>query len=153
MVGNFSPEDIAIDEIQEKITHCGYRDKDFFPAFFSKMDIFLSPNRPNKLYEGNFDGFPIGIDAGFCGAAMFLTDELNMNRYFTDHEDIVIVLPESKDIVDKISMYYNDTDRLYRLSKKSMELSQRLFSINHQITERLEVFNKIYKKEYGNKIL
>ena len=84
---------------------------------------------------------------------MFLTDELNMNRYFTDHEDIVIVLPESKDIVDKISMYYNDTDRLYRLSKKSMELSQRLFSINHQINERLEVFNKIYKKEYGNKIL
>lgn len=91
------------------------------------MDILLSPNRPNKLYEGNFDGFPIGIDAGFCGTAMFLADELKMNRYFKNEEDIVIIPLDASQIAARLMKYYNDIDSLYRLSKKGAAKSRVLF--------------------------
>lgn len=152
VVGNFTETDVPALELEGKITFYGYQKKDFFLDFFSKMDILLSPNRPSKLYKGNFDGFPIGIDAGFCGTAMFVTDELRMNKHFTNNEDIVIVPLDATKIAERVSVYYNDLERLYRLSRRGMKISQGLFSIELQTMSRLDIFNKIYIQEYKERL-
>lgn len=152
VVGNFNDKDIPVGELGDKITFYGYQKKEFLLDFYSAMDIFLSPNRPGKLYEGNFDGFPMGVDAGFCGTAMFVSDELGMNTSFVNGKDIVIIPLNAEEIADDICLYYNDLEKLYVLSKECKKVSQRLFSMKTQINARLAIFNQVYQQEYGREL-
>lgn len=147
VVGGFDANDIDIVGFEHRIKFYGYKKPDFLVDFYSKMDVFLAPNQPYKLFKGNFDGFPLGIDAGYCGVALFVADELKMNRHYTDGKDIVIIQRRTKDIVSKIMHYYADTEKLYRLSKECQNKTQRLFDIDMQIKKRIDVFNKNIDKE------
>lgn len=150
VVGNFDENDIDVTAFKDKITFYGFREPEFLLELYSSMDIFLSPNRPFKLYEGNFDGFPLGVDAGYCGTAMFVSDELKMNHHFTNDEDIVIVPLNAQKIATKVLEYYNDTERLYELSRKCMDKCQKLFDIDYQVDERIKVFKKIIEIQESN---
>lgn len=150
VVGNFDKNDIDVSEIRDRITFYGFKNSEFLSGFYSKMDIFLSPNRPSKLFEGNFDGFPIGIDAGYCGSAMFVSDELGMNNNFENGKEIEIIPLDSVVISKKIIHYRLHTNELYELSKKGQARLKRLFNINYQIQERLKVFGKEIKLGYRN---
>jgi glycosyltransferase involved in cell wall biosynthesis len=140
VVGGFNETDINISDIKQRITFYGYRRPDFLLEFYAGMDIFLSPNRPNMLFDGNFDGFPLGIDAGYCGVAMFVADELHMNQNYRDNQEIVIIPLDVQKIVDKIADYYTNSDSLYDLSQKGQQKTQALFDIDHQINERIKFF-------------
>lgn len=148
VVGNFTKDDIDVTELGSRIIFYGYQKSSFFPEFYAKMDIMISPNRPHKLYEGNFDGFPLAVDAGYCGVAMFVSDPLDMNEAFTNHHDIVIIPVNPKKIAEMVMRYYTNTKELYKLSEAGAIASRKLFSIEHQVGERLSVFNKIYNREY-----
>ena len=143
VVGGFNENDIDVSDISSRITFYGYKKPDFLAEFYSKMDIFLAPSRPFKLFEGNFDGFPLGIDAGYCGAAIFVSDELNMNKYYTDKKDIIIIELNANKITNEIMKYYKNISELYKISKSCQSTTQDLFDIDYQIGERLKVFNKI----------
>lgn len=153
VVGNFDENDIDISEIKDRITFYGFKNSDFLSGFYSKMDIFLSPNRPFKLFEGNFDGFPIGIDAGYCGSAMFVSDELDMNNEFENGKEIVIVPLDSMEISKKILYYRLHVDELYELSKNGQDKMKRLFDVNYQVTERIKVFRKLMQLKYKGVLL
>lgn len=147
VVGGFTEEDIDISKIQTKITFYGYRPPDFFPDFYSQMEIFLAPNRPFELYEGNFDGFPLGIDAQYCGTAIFTADELNMNVEYSNEKDIIITSLDPNEITQKISYYYSNPEKLYELSLRGQEKCQELFDIDYQIEQRLKCFQQFVKLE------
>ncbi|HSW37373.1 MAG TPA: glycosyltransferase family 4 protein [Candidatus Saccharimonadales bacterium] len=142
VVGGFDESDMDVGDIGSRITFYGYKKPDFLVDFYAKMDIFLAPNRPFKLYKGNFDGFPLGIDAGYCGVALFVADELRMNHQYEQDKEIVIIPLEPKKIADTILAYYNDLAKLYALTKAGQARTQELFDIDHQISERIKVFSK-----------
>jgi len=142
VVGGFDSSDVDVDGLEGRITFYGYRRPDYLIEFYSGMDIFLSPNRPFQLFEGNFDGFPLGIDAGYCGVALFVSDPLGMNRHYQDGKDIVIVPLESTQIAAMIRSHYDDLDRLYALASKGQEKVQELFDVDSQITQRLRIFEQ-----------
>jgi glycosyltransferase involved in cell wall biosynthesis len=142
VVGGFDEKDIDVGEIGDRITFYGYLQPAELAEFYSSMDIFLSPNRPFKLYEGNFDGFPLGIDAAYCGAALFVADELKMNRNYIEDEEIVVIPLDPDEISKKILEYRANPDRLYNLMQRCQSKSQQLFDINTQIDERIKVFKK-----------
>jgi len=142
VVGAFGPKEIDIDGLEGRITFYGYQRPDFLAEFYSGMDIFLSPNRPFKLFKGNFDGFPLGMDAGYCGVALFVSDPLNMNRHYENGEDIVIVPTDSAEIAAIILSHYEDVDRFYALACKGQQKAQQLFDIGHQVEQRLRVFDQ-----------
>lgn len=152
VIGGFNESDIDVSEIKSKITFYGYKTSDFLLNFYSSMDIFLAPNQPFQLYQGSFDGFPLGIDAGFCGTALFVGDDLNMNNSYTDGQDIVIINRDAKKIEEKILLYYNDPEKLYELSRQGCLKTQRLFDVDYQIEERIKVFSRFAKLKY-NKLL
>jgi len=143
VVGGFDETDIPAEELGSAIQFYGYRNPDFLVDFYSRMDIALSPNRPNELYPGNFDGFPLSIDAAFCGVAMFASDPLNMNQFFTDREDIVIVPTEATGIADAIWHYFEHPEDLSELARRGGELAQRLFAIDSQVNRRIDVFETL----------
>lgn len=149
VVGNFTEHDIDITDIQSKVIFYGYQKSDFFPNFYAGMDVMISPNRPHKLYEGNFDGFPLAVDAGYCGTAMFVSDELKMNDHFTNHKDIVIVPVDAKKIAQLVTRYYTNIEALYEISKRGMKASHKFFSIEQQLKGRIDLLSKVYKDETG----
>ena len=92
IVGGHEPTDIDVIVLENNITFYGQKTTDFFPDFYSGMDLILSPNRP-ALFPGAFDGFPTGAcaEAALSGVALFCTDCLNLNVAFKDREEIVII--------------------------------------------------------------
>ncbi len=145
VVGGFTEDDIDISDIKDRIKFYGYKKADFLAEFYSNMDIFLSPNRPFRLYDGNFDGFPLGIDAGYCGVALFVADGLNMNQTYINMENIVIIKLNANKISDQIMYYHKNPSALYELSSKGQVVTQKVFDIKFQIEERIKVFENFVK--------
>ena len=116
VVGGFDETDIPIDELKDKITFYGYLQPHQLSRFYSKMDICLSPNRPFKLFQGNFDGFPLAVEATCFQTVLATTDELNNNQgYYIDGKELIIIRPEINDILSKIEPLLKNTERLYSI--------------------------------------
>lgn len=145
VVGGFDKNDIDSTEFEDKITFYGFRGPDFLSNFYACMDIYLSPNRPRELYPGNFDGFPLGIDAGYCGVAMWITDELKMNHHFDEQKEIVVIPLDEVKIARMVLSAYQNPQELYELSAQGQSRAAELFDINFQITERIKIYGRNIK--------
>jgi glycosyltransferase involved in cell wall biosynthesis len=145
VVGNFEPNEVDVSELGNSITFYGLKDKTFFPGFFSKMDIIVSPNLPYVLIPGkNIDGFPTGccIDAALHNVAVFCTDQLNMNEHFKHKKDIFIITPDAEEITKNILEYYHDPAELYRLSARGQAKFQEIFDFDKQMKARTSVIEE-----------
>ena len=137
IVGNWDEKETKISNIK----FYGIQTPEFFPNFYSSMDIFISLSR--KSETGAFDGFPLGVDASFCGVALFASDELKQNRLYKDKEDIVIVDLDVNDITKKIEYYYNNLKELYEISKNGQKITQKYTDVRYQCESRIKLFNTI----------
>lgn len=142
VVGNFDRDEINISDLGSRIIFYGLRDHSFFPAFYSGMDIILSPNAPFILIPGkNYDGFPTGccIDAALHNVAVFCTDELNHNVHFEHRKDIFIIPVNVGKIADSIIEYYHDPEKLYRMSAHGQVKFKEVFDFEKQMAARASV--------------
>lgn len=142
VVGGFDENEIDVTSIKDSIRFYGYLPPSDLPEFYTKMDIFMSPNRPFKLYEGNSDGFPLSAGAMYCGVCGFNADELHMNTEFKADE-VVIIKTQTKDIVDKVKYFYNNPEELYTVSRKGQKKAQVFYDIEGHIDRRIELFRKM----------
>ena len=142
VVGNFTKKDISIVGYENRIVHYGLQQPENLKVFYSTMDIYVSPNRPHKLFEGNFDGFPLGGDAGYLGVARFVSDELGMNDKYIDTVDIVIIKLNSDEIAKKIIHYRNQPNMLISIAQKGQKKTQKLLNRETQIRKRLDFFSE-----------
>ncbi|HKU19087.1 MAG TPA: glycosyltransferase family 4 protein [Candidatus Saccharimonadales bacterium] len=146
VVGGFDEHEIDTADIRKSMTFYGFLPPETLPEFYAGMDIFLSPNRPFKLYKGNSDGFPLSAGAMYCGVCGVNADELHMNTEF-DADEVVIVRTQAKDIVQKIERLYAHPDELYRVSKKGQQKAQRLYDIEKHIQGRIKLFEQIRQQD------
>jgi len=146
IVGGHQRNDIDVSLLENHIFFYGRRNTDFFPSFYSSMDLILSPNRPAYL-PGAFDGFPTGccVEAVLCGVALFCTDCLNLNIIFKDREEIVLISLNVPEICEIIEDYYYNYDRLCKLAQKGQEAFKKIFDIKSQIEPRLKIIQEILK--------
>lgn len=145
IVGNFDRSDIDVFDLDGRITFYGQQDHSFFPGFYSKMDMIVSPNVPFVLIPGkNYDGFPTGccIDAGLHNVGVFCTDLLGQNAYFINGKDICIIPPDAGIIADRILEYYRDPDKLYRMSASGGERFRAVFDFNAQMRQRASILEQ-----------
>jgi glycosyltransferase involved in cell wall biosynthesis len=145
VVGGFDENDIEISDFRDKITFYGRQYQEFFPQFYSKVDILLSLERPFILHSGSFDGFPTtsAVQTALNGVAVFATDTLNQNDGFKNGEDIVILPQNIVGIVETIIYYYNNVDKLYELSKKCKEAFTKVYSMENQLSNRKKVIDEL----------
>jgi glycosyltransferase involved in cell wall biosynthesis len=142
VVGGFDEHEIDVLDIKDAITFYGYMQPHKLPEFYCGMDIYLSPNRPGKLYQGNADGFPLSAGAMYCGVCGFNADETHLNTEFDDDE-VVIVRTQVKDIVKKVEYFYEHLDELYGVSRKGQKKAQFFYDIDRHIDKRIQLFNQI----------
>jgi glycosyltransferase involved in cell wall biosynthesis len=141
VVGPYDESDVDVSDLKGRIEFYGVRQTEFFPQFYSEMDLILAPNLPFMLIPGAFDGFPTGgcIEAGLCGVAVFCTDPLNQNISFKEGEEIVIIQRDVEQICESVEGYYRDYDKLVRLGRRGQEAFKKAFAIETQLGKRLRI--------------
>lgn len=145
VVGNYSSADWDVESLGSRIRFYGTQPAEFFPDFHARMDLIVSPNVPNVLGAGMFDGFPTGccVAAGLAGVAVFCTDELQLNPGFRDGEEIVLVRPAADQLLGKVIPYLDDPARLVSLGERGQRALQRAFSHSVQLSPRLELVRSL----------
>jgi len=142
VVGNFTNEDYYLNNL--KVNFHGTLNIYELRHLFSNTDIIISPNRPNILGKGSFDGFPTAsvIEAGLAGAAMFVSDHLNQNDYFIVGKEIEIVNDDPMDIADKIEFYNDNRDALHSLKLMGQKKLSKFYSPDAQLEKRIQILNR-----------
>lgn len=145
VVGNYSSADWDVESLGSRIRFYGTQPAEFFPDFHARMDLIVSPNVPNVLGAGMFDGFPTGccVAAGLAGVAVFCTDELQLNPCFRDGDEIVIVRPDVDQLLGKVQCYFYDPARLISLGERGQQAMHRAFSHSAQLSPRLELVRSL----------
>lgn len=129
VVGGFDETDISIDGLEGKIKFYGFLQAHELSTFYPKMDICLSPNRPFKLFPGNFDGFPLAGEAMCFGVVLMATDELNNNQgYYIDGQELIVIRPDIEDIISKIEPLIESPDVLYAIGRNG---ATKIFNIKN----------------------
>jgi len=139
VVGSFDADDILLNnQLRDAISFKGLLTTTNLKEFFLTQDIIISPNRPFVLCPGNFDGFPTGccVEASLCGVAVVCSDELKLNRYYTDGVDIVICDPTPDSIVKAIGKLIHDPDLLMSIGARGQGISQKIFDQKRQLGQR-----------------
>ena len=146
-VGTHTLDDFNDDfsDIQDNFHMYGSKTPDFFPEFFSKMDIALSPNRPNVLDQGAFDGFPLCVEPMFFGVPLFCTDELGLNYNYVPDKELVIVKPDVADIVSAIEFYIKHPKKLQDVGRAGQIKAQKYFDRKYQEEQRRKFIKKYLK--------
>jgi glycosyltransferase involved in cell wall biosynthesis len=146
VVGNFDEFDVDIGDLRGRITFYGRQLTSFFPKFYSRMDLILSPNVPFVLAPGAFDGFPTGccIEAALCGTAVFATDELHMNDgRLRQGEDIVIIPRQPEEIASVVETHIADPRRLASIAERGQSVIRTLFNLDAQMVPRIRVLSEL----------
>jgi glycosyltransferase involved in cell wall biosynthesis len=149
VVGGFTKSDLPVEELGNKIVFYGLQKPEWFEEFYLDKDIILSPNRPFKLGDGYFDGFPTAscTDAGIRQVAMFCTDELHLNIKFVNGEDIVIIPPDSEKIFETISYYYLHPEKLRSLAQNGASRIRDVYNYENQMIPRIKILESELKRE------
>jgi glycosyltransferase involved in cell wall biosynthesis len=148
VVGNFTEKDAELDNLRGRITFYGHQFTPFFPGFYSRMDLIVSPNMPFVALPGSFDGFPTGacVEAALCGTAMFISDELSMNEgRLQDGKDVVIISCEPEKIAAAVEKHVADATELAALGQNGQRAIRRLFAFEAQMTPRLRVLSDLLR--------
>ena len=146
-VGTNTLEDFGdtFSDLHDNLHMYGPQPAEFFPSFYQKIDINISPNRPFVLDKGAFDGFPLSIEAMLFGTPLFCTDELEQNYNYEDGKELVIIKPNIKDIVKKLEYYIKHHDQLKEIGKAGQIKIFNFFNLEHQKNKRKEFLYKYLK--------
>ncbi|CAE6726313.1 hypothetical protein R75483_01994 [Paraburkholderia domus] len=144
VVGDYTPDQIPLEQAADRITFHGTQPNSFFREFYPRMDIILSVNRPSNLDGGAFDGFPTGacMEAGFRGVLNCVSDPLDLNVEFTDEENIILVDFDTKKTIEKLSELVCNPEKLYALAYANWKRFVGVFNTDHQLWARSRVISE-----------
>lgn len=142
VIGGFDREELPLKNATEFFIFYGYKKFDELKDIFLKMDIILSPNRPNTLGDGLFDGFPLGavVEAALNGVIPIVTDELHQNDSFID--EIVICEPKAESFVQEVEKLIQGKD-FKNISTKVQSKFREVYSNENQLNKRILIIDDL----------
>ncbi len=145
VIGDFGPDDIELASLRDRITFHGSLDRRHFLRTLRGLDLLVSPNAPNLLAAGAFDGFPTGcaVEAAQLGVPIFVTDELGLNTRYLPGEELVIITRSPDEIAATIRSYLASPTRLRALGEAGARATRRTLSLERQAAVRADLFREI----------
>lgn len=124
----------------ENIIYHGPLELELLDSALSKMDIVISFNRPNVLFEGAFDGFPTGgtIQAALNGCLMLINDPLDQNIYFENYKDLIIC-NDSNGFIEIIEDLISNRTKLKQIAENGRIKACKIFGEDFQLQSRLKI--------------
>jgi lipopolysaccharide transport system ATP-binding protein len=145
VVGSFDFEDFPLnDQLRDAISFKGLLISSELKQFFLTQDIIVSPNRPFLLSPGNFDGFPTGccVEASLCGVVVVCSDELKLNRYYTDMQDMVICPPTPEAVFDAVNKLIINPGLRLSIGRRGQDLTRKIFDPKKQLGQRSDLLEQ-----------
>lgn len=143
--GGFDKNVLDVSTIEDRIEFYGQLDFDNLQLIFRNVDLIMSPNQPDKLNKGSFDGFPLGtvIEAAFNEVVVMLTDNFKENVYFEDGEELIIIEPSLNDMVSKFEPLLTNIDAFYEIGKRGKEKFRQIYSNDYQMGPRTALLKSL----------
>lgn len=146
VIGNFSKDDLEIKELSDKIIFKGVLNEAAYQKELESTHIFISPNQPNILAPGAFDGFPLStaIAAALANNVLFLTDHFNESEKigFIDKVDYFKLTNSLEDNISLIEKVIDNINLIKEISQNGKNKTLNLYSFNNQIQPRIEFLKK-----------
>ncbi len=141
VIGGFNVNDIELNSLATKFTFYGYKKYEELQSIFLRMDFILSPNRPDTLHPGFFDGFPLGtvVEAALCGVIPLLTDELKQNDAF-NNDEVFICQPNANSFFQQLEKLL--IADLKVISSKVQRRFREIYSNDTQLVKRINFLKK-----------
>lgn len=141
IIGGFAKEDIDVSRLEGKIMFYGYKPYDDLRNIFLNIDLIISPNRPNVLGKGLFDGFPLGavVEAALSEVVPLVSDELNQNLIFKHRSDIIVIENNLNNIVNAVESFIKEPQNLPIMGQSARKKFASIYSNEFQMGKRLEV--------------
>lgn len=139
IVGNWTPIAVGHPKYRSNFTFHGFLQTRELHELYESLDLIVSPNRPNFLAEGAFDGFPTACcaEAALYGATMMCTDPLSLNTVFDKESEIVIVDPYLDSVRDGILSLHRDKERCRRIGLSGAKRCRDLLNLESQMSTRI----------------
>ncbi|MEG2021473.1 MAG: glycosyltransferase, partial [Oscillospiraceae bacterium] len=154
VVGGFDEKVLDVSALKNHIHFYGKRTQSWFDTFYQDKDIIISPNLPNVLAKGAFDGFPTAActEAASREVAIFATDILSLNNdHFIPKKEIEIIPHNANEIMHLIEYYLHEPEKLKTLKQNGAKAVRRIYGFEKQMTPRIEVLRKELKWAKENK--
>jgi lipopolysaccharide transport system ATP-binding protein len=144
VVGSFSPDDIDVSALGDRLTFHGRLETSQLRSFLSGMDVVVSLSLPGALHPGNFDGFPTGsaVEASLCGVAIIASDVLGQNPGYGDGESMAIVPPLAKHLTARVNKLLAKPRNIAKMARAGQALTRRLYAPERQIAPRMAVLEQ-----------
>lgn len=144
IVGPYDATDYETNQLHN-IHYHGFISHAELHDFFLFQDIIVSPNRAFVLRAGSFDGFPTAActEASANGVAMFVSDPLKQNMFYSDLENIVIIDENPEQIAKKLIEFISDINKTYELAHNGLFKFKEIYSFENQLKKRIDVLNNI----------
>jgi len=142
VVSDIGKDDWRIPEaLNNRISFHGPMETEELRQFFATQDVMVSPSRRFATSGRGFDGFPTGtaVEAALCGCAIVTSDELDQNRLYKDHEEILICPPESNEITAKLEPFLREPTKLAALAEAGRKRTAELYGPAHQLLPRTKL--------------
>jgi hypothetical protein len=156
VVGGHTADHYPLGSARKVTRFYGCQDYNFFPNFYSNMDMIISPN-------DRHEGLPTGccIDAAINGALILTTNIDNETEFFKDNEDIVFISkpappdithdvdPDGRryimsitEITDLVGRFYKEPDRLKTLAMACQKNIYDLYNYDEQMSKRIKIMGR-----------
>jgi glycosyltransferase involved in cell wall biosynthesis len=142
VVGDFEPDDCPLGAAADRFHFYGPQMPAFLLRLYSRMDIFLSPNRPGALVPGNFDGFPLGGDPSSCGVTLLVADELGINTHYRDRSELIVIPLDPEAIAQEIVALKNDPALMYAIGASGRRRTEELYDLDVQVDARADLISQ-----------
>lgn len=139
VVGGFARGDLPDGDLTDDLEFHPPLASEALRKFYLGMDLIVSPNSPNVLGAGAFDGFPTGavIEAALSGVAMLCSDELGQNRLFRDGRSILIERPDADAMARRLLRLFREPDGLRRVARAGLAEARRYYAPAAQLGPRV----------------
>lgn len=141
LVGPWSELDIKKNSNLAPIRFVGNLNTERLREFFLDQHMLISPNKPNVLSKGAFDGFPLAtsVEAMLSGVLVVATDELAQNRFLQDGRDCLIDSPNSEILAARILNLLSLNHLLASMAQSGLRVARKHYSEENQLEKRAKL--------------
>jgi glycosyltransferase involved in cell wall biosynthesis len=145
VVGPWDANIIHLGDCSDQFIFHGFLSTEKLRELGRTLDLILSPNRPDIVGKGAFDGFPTGscVEVGLQGAAIFCSDVLRLNTDFRDGVDLILVDPTLDDILRRLLPIIQHPRLLAQIGRNSQRRLKKVFGRAAQLPARLAVLRAL----------
>ena len=143
VVGQFTAADVP-PEAHHLFDFHGVLESSQLQELYGEMDAIVSPNRPDVLAVGAFDGFPLAsaVEAALCGVMIVATDTFHQSRFLRDGRDALIVPPDQDVIADRLVRLMREAGGIRRVAQSGLRKVRHIYSPARQLDLRAPVLRE-----------